>query len=277
MNKIIAIFIFFDELDAALHDFYTFSMYQPSIGELKELDLPRMVLRDVDGKEIWLNGCNCGYNGEGPHGTESVLECLGLTPEQIAPVFRHEVVQYYLDQSEQWDIIARPSHFDPKRRKVSSLTDGKASLYMFRDQLVLLQTGARYVTRENPAEVTLFRHQAFIPNPVEVTIFQTNEEAIDAGYFNAGRQWEYRGTRPYRLIIRDQSGRQLWLDPLMSNKEPIGKQELLVNLLNYCGFEAPQDSFDSRLGQWINSLLKLSPPKRIVLTRRGYTEKAKKE
>lgn len=271
MSSISAVFIFFSTLDAVLHNFYVLSDHQPTLGELQDITVPHMIIRDSDGREMWLGGCNCGYGGEGPHGSESVLEYLGLSSELIEPIFTHDVVQYYRTPSG-WDINARPSHFD-RRREGLTIHNGNASLSMHRGQLVLLKTGPKFPHDSDSDLITLERYQAFIPNPIELTIYKSKEEAIAGGFYDVNRQWEYRGTRTYRVIIRDQSGRQLWLDPPISEKEPIGQQERLVNILKYCGFEIPKNNSDSRLNQWINSIIKQTPPRKIVLTRRGYMDR----
>jgi hypothetical protein len=38
--------------------------------------------------EIWLSGCNCGYGGEGPHGTKKILVELGIK-DDVADILVH--------------------------------------------------------------------------------------------------------------------------------------------------------------------------------------------
>ena len=37
-----------------------------------------LILRDDRSQELWLSGCSAGYGGEGPGGTETILEAEGF-------------------------------------------------------------------------------------------------------------------------------------------------------------------------------------------------------
>lgn len=51
LNEISGIFIYRNKLDAVLDDFYL--EIDSGFQEKKELDAPNLVLRDIEGKEIW--------------------------------------------------------------------------------------------------------------------------------------------------------------------------------------------------------------------------------
>ena len=57
-----------------------------------------MEIRGVDGVML-LSGCNCGYGGEGPHGTFEVLKELGVTDEAtLAKVFTEPYLEIRVRQ-----------------------------------------------------------------------------------------------------------------------------------------------------------------------------------
>lgn len=78
LTTIRSVTIYFHQLDALCDGHYVIRQ-KPPYG----LYLPQMVIRDVEGQEIWLKGCNCGYGGEGPRASMAILRACGFDNEEI--------------------------------------------------------------------------------------------------------------------------------------------------------------------------------------------------
>lgn len=248
MKEINTISIYFDPLDAAYDNFYL-----PNgryYGNLQQVITPHMVLRDTEGTEMWLGGCNCGYYGEGPHGSAAILKRLGFTEQQIAPVFTYRIVKYFLEEGE-IEIITSDSSFDKKSSHQNTHPiDDHALLFFMNDHLVLIQED----TYRTDTISLLRRYRKFAPNPTEVLIL-TDEQAKSFGYqippLPGTRTY---GTQIYNVIIRDSSGREIWLHANIS-KKPLSRQEPLIRILEECGLQLPERTFLSDLSSWLNVII----------------------
>lgn len=60
---------------------------------------PTLILRNLDGDEMWLSGCCCGYGGEGPSGTERILHAEGFHESLIGLVRTHGVLHVVRDSA----------------------------------------------------------------------------------------------------------------------------------------------------------------------------------
>ncbi|MRB49249.1 hypothetical protein GH860_29210, partial [Bacillus thuringiensis] len=61
--------------------------------EKKKLDAPNLVLRDIEGKEIWFKTLNCGYSGGTPSRTVELLTKLGIDEKHAKElIYNHEVL-----------------------------------------------------------------------------------------------------------------------------------------------------------------------------------------
>lgn len=69
----VEVFVFKQGHDAILNGFYKYKSHPDNIAISEICEVPHLVLRDKYGDEFRTNGCNCGYGGEGPHGTISIL------------------------------------------------------------------------------------------------------------------------------------------------------------------------------------------------------------
>ena len=76
------------------------------------------MIRDVEGKELWLDGCNCGYGGVEPRGSESVLNWLvkngriNLSSDKIREVFTERVINIFINDDNTAEVIGRESYVD---------------------------------------------------------------------------------------------------------------------------------------------------------------------
>lgn len=257
LKTIRSIHIYFNELDAINDGFYLPSdIYR--YGDLISLDNPHFILIDSVGNELWLGGCNCGYGGAGPHGSKEILSELGLSYDLIEPVFKYRVVKYFNDLQEdskgaKWDVIARSESVDS-----FDSDSGYARFYLFRNNIVLVQDFHRHADSEK----ILKKYRAFIPNPIEALIFNSDEQAKEYGYFAL----DTNGSEiKFRCVIKDCSGKELWLRPFIDTGEPLQKQFAIIKILERCGFELKQQNLTDKVTHWVNKLvIKNSPgPYRI--------------
>lgn len=261
LSRIHSVYVYFDEIDAVINNFYISSdLY--STGNLMHVDIPHLVIRDISGQELWLGACNCGYGGEGPHGTKTVLSRLrdsgrlkiNYTDEQLEELIYQRVINIYTNESQPADVIFRESVIN------DNSYDFKARLYSFNNHLVLLQDNSiSWDMRDRYSCAVLDKYRAFIPQPMEIVIFPTYQMAFNAGY--VGFSFKSNAPQAYRLIIRDTSGRELWLNPNINNEKPIYKQDNIREILRACGYEFDEKNNQSaRLKAWINMTLRVIRP-----------------
>ncbi|MCY9592971.1 hypothetical protein [Paenibacillus chitinolyticus] len=264
LNSIERVSIFFEQIDAAVENYFL-PLEKYRYGDLISLSIPHMVIRDSDGNEMWLPGCNCGYGGTGPHGSEKVLQLIGVPKALRENVFYHPVVKYVKNENGNWEVNVRKSEFD--FRSISSIDDleaAQANMYWHQGRLTLLQD-KRY-SRSKPQHV-LEKYWAFIPHPIEYILFSEDEQAIDNGFFDPSNQYGHKHGA-YRLIIRDYSGRQLWLDPYIAKNKSLVKQPELKDILEVCGFDIGKEKSDQKLSRWLELLLKKVEPSEPIVGRR---------
>lgn len=72
-REISEIYVFFEEKDAIEKDFYYLDTLETP-DTLIAIHAPNFVIIMEDETEYWFDGFNCGYGGEGPSGTEDILD-----------------------------------------------------------------------------------------------------------------------------------------------------------------------------------------------------------
>lgn len=264
MKEIERVSIYFEEIDAAVENYF-FISDEYSHGDLRFLEVPHMVLVDVNGDEMWLPGCNCGYGGTGPSGSEDVLKIIGVPKELQEYVCKYPVVKYVKNESGEWEVNYRKSDFDFRS---GGYDRAHAHMYWHQGRLTLLQDKS---DRHSDSRCVLEQYWAFIPHPVEYRLFATNEQAIGNGYFDPGYRSAYYGGA-YKLIIRDYSGRQLWLDPYVENGKNLKKQLAVRDILEICGFELDVKATDMRIMQWLELLLRPVNENTVIIGKRDPFE-----
>lgn len=244
-----AIYIFFHEFDSILNNFYQQAkgFYY---GELQRVDTPHMIIKNDNLEELWLAGCNCGYGGTGPHGTERILKEYGIKDEDINEIFSNRVVKYFKNENDEWEVHSHDSELkDMFKNEVS------AGIYLFRNQLALIQDYTYKVSIDAEPERIIEKYRAFIPNPIEVVIMNKEQAQLN-GFVAPGY---FQEEHAYRLIMKDATGRQLWLDTDIDDEKPLYKQNNVVQFLKYCGFEL--DTNKKLLSETMLSWLNITPRK----------------
>lgn len=240
-DKIRSVDIYFDRADAILDGHYK-SRERVQSNTLVRIVAPTCVITYENDEEYWFDGLNCGYGGEGPRGSREVLKQLGVPEEKLDLLLFSKWVKCYRE-TDGWDVI--------NKRRVYNTEDDDlgVSMCMFNDNLVLVQKKmSKYQMDTNPAAF-LEKYCYFIPQPVSVT-FMSREEARRTGHYS---DFSLHAA-VYQVIIKDISGRELWLDIPVATDRPISKQQDLQNLLAEMGMGfSPESSekFSEKILSWL--------------------------
>jgi len=260
LGNIIAIYIFFNDMDAAINNFYIPSD-QYYYENLRYCDSPHMILRDSNGKEMWLGGCNCGYGGEGPHGSAEILKDLRedgilnkepFTDEYIERLIYNHVISMYQDDEESNTWVIKKE----KESLIPTFETG-GSIYYYDNNLVFIQDPGNMWG--NSVDI-LKSYQNFLPNPVEVRVFPTLEMAKEEGYA-CYRKNAIIQNAVYNVIIYDSSNRQIWLHTNNIGKN-IYKNPEVKEILSECGFQVKKEIEEDTLAKifrWLNTTLSTKP------------------
>lgn len=256
LSEIKSIFIYNDDFDAVINNFYfPDDMY---INEkLRYLLTPKMIIRDIWDQEIWLMGCNCGYGGEGPRGTNRVIQdliiqkkiTLNLSSEKIWDLIcGSRVINIYFDPEGEENIVAKETAINNDIGKESAFVSGQ--LYLYASKPVLMQSPSLHGN-----DLLFFnKYRAFVPNPVEILLYTDSTSAIKDGYIFGSTLRNTKG--PFKLIIKDQSGRELWLQTNIAKEISLQQHENLNNILVASGFEIVKDK-SAKLTNWLNKGIKI--------------------
>lgn len=245
LGNIERVSIFNKPIDAAIENYFL-PLEEYRYGELINLYIPQMIIHDSDGNQMWLNACNCGYLGKGTRGTEELLQDIGIPQILIESIFENTIVKYVRNEDGVWEVNVRNSDFRVTEKEYT-YADTKVNIYWHQGRLSLLQAK----TQKSNLKAILNKYWAFIPHPVEYILFSNDEQAIDNGFFDPSVNTGYT-SGAYKIILRDYSGRQLWLDIYMEKGKPLGRQSELRNILDMCGFEKIEDN---KLSDWFGLLL----------------------
>jgi excisionase family DNA binding protein len=257
LGQIIKIAIYFDELDSIL-DGYIEPSTEDYGSNLFRVSSPSMVITDTDGKEIWLNGCSCGYGGTGPHASAEILRSLNIKL-QYDEVLSSKVVKIFRQQNS-WNFLPRESIYDSIRSPANN-HNPLFKFYQKEGSLVLLQD-------EDPHwDISLVdlvsRYQAFLPNPVFMTIFHSDEQARAYGYFR--RNFHHGHDIAYRVILKDEKGNQIWLKYFNYTDKTILDDPKIRDILEYCDFTAGSFTKIDALKNWINLKILKQEPEPLVI------------
>ncbi|MBJ8031922.1 hypothetical protein [Bacillus cereus group sp. N21] len=243
LDEISHIFVYFDRLDAILDGFYI--VLENTLSNKQTIDAPNFVLRDRTGKEMWFSNLNCGYGGEGPSGSSTVIQSLGIDPE-LAEIVRqsHDTVKYFRDENGEFEVYCNNSEID-------RVPDYGIQCRYWKGKLIFLQEKEDYLRFDNDLKSFLMEYSVLVPNISDVVIFNSKDEARERGYYINN----YSGNEVvYQVIIRDESNRELWLCPEASNSmQPLKYRNNVQELLSLCGFhiEQPIETFPQSVKRWL--------------------------
>lgn len=269
LGMIESIQVFFNNYDAILCGYYTPADYD-WYGEHNLIESPLFVIRDVNGKEIWLSGCNCGYGGTGPHGTASILRYLRDENTLTGPEFTDEAIEKLIffkrisiikDDNDGWDVYKLES-------SIPTIA-ADATMFYYKDNLVLVQDVNDYRYESNYQ--VLEAYQSFLPDPSQIIVFPTDRMAEEYGYVLHNHRYSYPKAI-YNIILIDGSGRQIWLRDNFKNKETLLHNPSIKKILEVCNFPYdPEKLLQSehstlqRISKWMNVIFNNEPDKPIII------------
>lgn len=271
MGRVEQIHIYFEDKDAILDGFFYVSQTS-QYGKLSFVYAPRFILIDEYKKQLWLSCATAGYTGAGSRTSERILKKLPeiagiqippLSEEMIYQLFEHRRVKYLLQQDD-WEVIGEDSLFQPRRLGIKE--EFPARFYWYDDRLVLLQEDSFRGDKSDALQ--LLQHYArFIPNPIAFVYYPNIELAMEHDRFDPlAREGLHKVI--YRLIIRDLSGRELWLIPQIEENVTFSRQQSVHELLKYCGFDMQAVNDKSRFSNWINAFIQPKAEDQIIVGRR---------
>jgi hypothetical protein len=84
---------FKEDHDALLYGFADAWPAEPSQDpQFRRPAVARLILRDRHGAELWLSGCSCGYDGEGPRGSQEVLRMAEFPEHLVELIPRYRIL-----------------------------------------------------------------------------------------------------------------------------------------------------------------------------------------
>jgi hypothetical protein len=207
-------YVFSEEADAVAAGFYEANDEPCEDGDphIKDVLAPLLVLRDADGAELWLGGCTCGYGGTGPSGSHEVLLDAGFPREAVDAVYKHSLVRLHRDATT--PIVACKSAYkDPGFDCTVKVIEGRPALLMSPRPVAAMQDLAgttHYITMQQ----RLDRYRAsWLRDPQAALFFEP-----DFSWPRELLRWGPRLDKGRNLRIRDASGRELWIGPLMTRE-----------------------------------------------------------
>ncbi len=240
--------IYYDEQNAIYDGFYCVDdRYIPNT--LCAMSAPTFVIELFDGTQFWFRGLNCGYLGTGPHGSEDVLLDLHIITRkgQLEELFCAGKIRL-TNEDNRWDMECDPRNDSEESVRARYSTRN----YIYNGTHVLAQHGydsASYLLldeRESP--LTYVKAYAdFIKDPVQI-LFLSREEALSSGHFGM----DYGQMVLYQLIIRDFSGKELWLAYPVDLK-PMQKQPKIMDLLTGLGMNFETEKLPKRIFNWLQT------------------------
>lgn len=169
LGKIRMIAIYHDSINAAVDGYFV-----PHKGFVSGVGTPHLVLKDFEGKEIWLDGLLCGYGGEGPRGSYSLLKECGFSDEVARVVEYAPIVKVLQDEDGNVDVITRSG--------IETGNDQNKGIY-------LTDSGVLHSKSRKPEDI-----DRFLPHPKEAEV-----------HIGEGERFK-------TLLIRDESGREMWIE-----------------------------------------------------------------
>lgn len=244
--------LYFDEYNSLLDGYFTY------IGDYADQRLitvksPLCVIGLKDGREIWFSSFNCGYMGEGPHGSEKILERLGVEKNLIDELFKCDIISYF-KENERWT-VEKPNNKTQfiRDRLFGKLSNVTGTVFLFNGNLVLLENSKYGMYWDADQSQFINKYIDFIPQPISVSVL-TKDEAIKTGHCKI----EFGNVVYYQVILKDRSGREIWFQRYIDENRSMKKQKNVLNILESIGFKIKdsEKNWPEQLKMWLNYTLK---------------------
>ncbi|MCF8568162.1 hypothetical protein LLE49_25895 [Alicyclobacillus tolerans] len=238
---------YFNDWDAAIDGYY--SVRDDYFGPLQQIDSPTLVLGLSSGLEIWTTSGNCGYFGHTPRQTEEILKSAGFPDRDLQLLYSSRYVEFGRGRE--------PNAFPREKDEADDsrpFARAEAGIYFYKDHLVVAQT-QRFAS---DALATLQEFSYFLPHPTEIRIY-TYQQAIIENLVVPGNPYALGQPDVYRVIIKDASGREIWLSPLhrdFKNKLDVYSISSMRDILRLCEMEVPEGIEE----RWLHKLLRVIIP-----------------
>ncbi len=250
-GRIERIHIYFDDFDAAIDGFYQkrekrWSM-MPNGGW--PIHCPRIVLIDKHQQQIWSMCGSTGYRGTGVSHSLRMLRWLAnntpmpeIGEQLLEQLYEHRVIEFVLEETG-WEVYGKDNVSQPIALDDAYHEYPATRLIDYQGNLALLQIDESMTPGERTRQM-VERYHSFIPQPV-IYRYQTQAHVpVDVST-----------ATEYPLIIRDQSGRELWLrlDHSLSQAD---QDRTVKELLAIAGIDVDVSELQpSVLKKWMTKLL----------------------
>lgn len=233
VDKAIGIFIYFFDEDAIEDRFYSPSQV-PKQNRLTAVDVPHLVVRFSDSREDYFASYNCGYGGTGPSHTYRLLtDVFGVAPDIANAVYHSRILKLY--KEDEWKIAMQVDRDYGDIQSIQEEHQFFASrYYMYNGNLVVCKSRVgdmwmrHKISEQTKLEDCLYDYFGFLRNPSSICLY-SREKAIETGHYDAS----FTGSViAYQIIVKDDSGREVWLDYEIDEDMPLAKQSTLMSLMH---------------------------------------------
>lgn len=197
------------EQDAVEHGFFQVheSGDQPEV-HLHHTESPGLVLQDAVGHQLWLSGCSCGYGGEGPSGSQTVLREAGFSKDAIEAIPYYDVLHLRSDSPEP-TVIRKRSLYDFGGIDGDSYRISDDRMFAFDQRPVIVtKVGYGHKGLEDLLSKCDRYGQSWVDSPRTAVLWLDDDQAKEHGYYYEPGQGL---SQTYNLIVSGLSGRQLWM------------------------------------------------------------------
>lgn len=184
--------LFFNEADSVLAGYAIVGEVWDADPRFRDLHAPTCVLVDSNGDGVAVPSRNCGYGGNGPTASYSLLTALGFPEPAAKLVFSYRVLR--LDKHSPEPVIARETRFDGELNAPHHgmrMIDDRQTLLLEhgRDDAVSWRTWTRFAGE-------------WTPHPVELRVY------LEGDFATAPSRWSSFHPARANVVVVDASGRQ---------------------------------------------------------------------
>ena len=198
--------------------------------ESHSIDQPSFVIRNHWGQELWLDGCNCGYGGEGPHGSEKILKDIGLPSNIIHQVFHRHVYELERKENGTYEFISDGN---------SKYTDNdilRRNHMVIKNDNLVIQHSANYPDIEETIEFTKHYTSHFLGSIKECLFLASYDDVKEQGYTGFSSYSPGHSTS-YKFILIGENNRQIWLNPLFDGNTQLTDEPNVRAIMEALGYD----------------------------------------
>lgn len=260
----VELFIYKNSTDAILQGFYKYKP-NPYVQGLYDIhEVPHFIAKDKYGDEFRTSGLNCGYGGEGPRGTISILKQLGV--DNAERIVTGNAVVYIDMKHGNPKVEAGRSVFDDYLRDPMERTFESAKVYNYGERLVFTESDE---SRDTLGFLKFYLERVI--DEVEAVYFLVDEDEILSYRRRAPKRYTDR-IMDFPIAIRGKNGIEIWLKPYLSNIKRLEEQTIVKNVLEVVGF--PPLNRDQGILDKVKNTLSGKPIERsaVVIVESGQLE-----